>query len=184
MLSSLALVPTTMRAMIRRLNNFHNWRFAALLIRYSLRFSIVLLLGSQLLPGQGSDKRQEEAIAEISFLKRVVAEQDRRISELEKTVSALERAAKPQIPVVGTQIGGAVPPNSATAWKTPAAWSRLKHGMSRAQVEALLGRPTSTKITEPYLTLFYQGDVLGSGSVTGTIGITDDRVWQVNIPVF
>jgi hypothetical protein len=56
--------------------------------------------------------------------------------------------------------------------------------MSRSQVEAILGRPTSTKITDPYLTLFYQGDVPGTGSVTGTIEIMDDRVWQVNIPVF
>jgi hypothetical protein len=154
------------------------------LIRYALTFSIVSLLSSPFLLGQGTEKRLDDAIAEISFLKRVVAEQDRRISELEKTVNAIERAAKLETPVGDSQAGKTVPPNSAMAWNTPAAWRRLKEGMSRAQVEAVLGRPTSAEPFGPNLTLFYSGQVAGSGSVTGTVKLTDDRVWQVNIPVF
>jgi hypothetical protein len=56
--------------------------------------------------------------------------------------------------------------------------------MSRAQVEAILGHPTSVDTAITYQTLFYRGLVPGSGSVTGTVELHDDRVWQVNIPVF
>jgi hypothetical protein len=134
---------------------------------------------------QTNDQRIEDVRAEITLLKRIIAEQDRRIAELETAVKVLQlgtstsrQAATPDRGAVSVQ------PTSTTPWKTPTIWSRLKNGMSRAQVVAILGQPTSVKTIGPYLTLFYQGEVAGSGSVTGTVELTDDRVWQVNIPVF
>ena len=75
-------------------------------------------------------------------------------------------------------------PAPGSDWKAPAAWKRLRKGMSSAQVIGILGKPTSVETVGPYRTLFYQGDVPGSGSVTGTIKLQDDRVWQINTPVF
>jgi hypothetical protein len=173
-----------MKAMICQVSFCHNWRFVVSLIRYSFRFSIVLLLSSPFLVGQATEKKLDDAFAEISFLKRVVAEQDRRISELEKAVGALDRMAKPEIPADGRQVGVPAPTNWAMGWKTPAAWGRMKDGMSRAQVEAILGRPTSAESLYGYWTLFYSGQVAGAGSVTGTVKLHDDRVWEVNVPVF
>ena len=129
--------------------------------------------------GQATDRRIDDALAEITLLKRALAEQDRRITELERTVKMLQ-GAQDQPPRRAMPI-----PSTAAAWKSPSAWTRVKDGMSRAQVEAILGRPTSVEdIPGGYQTLFYRGEVSGSGSVTGTVKLNDDRVWQVNAPVF
>jgi hypothetical protein len=127
-------------------------------------------------PGEPAkvDTSLQDALAEIALLKRIVAEQDRRITALERIVAPNRSAA------MVSQLPAAPSPE----WKTPAAWKRLKNGMSSAQVIAILGKPTSMESVGPYRTLFYQGDVPGSGSVTGTIKLGDDRVWEINIPVF
>jgi hypothetical protein len=136
--------------------------------------------------GQTSERRLEEALAEIALLKRVVAEQDKRIGELEKLVKMLQsiQQGKPG-PVTGreenTQVGVQA---LATPWKSPSVWERVKNGMSQEQVVALLGRPTSVENAGSFRTLFYRGDVVGSGFVSGNIKLDDDRVWQVNKPVF
>ena len=71
-------------------------------------------------------------------------------------------------------------------WQTPSNWDRIKDGMSEKQVITILGRPTSTKSigVGGYRTLFYRGEVTGSGFVSGNMQLKDDRVWQVNKPVF
>ena len=169
-------------------------------IRCALGLCIVTLIASPVSFGQ-TDKKVADAIAEIAVLKRLVAEQGRRITELEKALAALQGEAgiKPSTPPSGSRPAFVLPPSSATpaspvrgdsstlrepAWKQSATWSRLKDGMSRAQVESILGRSTSVESIGPFMTLFYKGEVAGSGSVTGTVKLQDDRVWQVNIPVF
>lgn len=133
--------------------------------------------------GQQSDRRSEDVLAEIKLLKRVVAEQDRRIANLEKALDTSRLGA-----IAGPQSSGAPDPitvaqsTNSTPWKTPLAWSKIKNGMSRAQVTVILGRPTSVDTVFNFQSLFYQGEVLGSGSVTGTVKLMDDRVWQVNVP--
>lgn len=68
-------------------------------------------------------------------------------------------------------------------WHTPSNWDRIKNGMSEKQVISILGRPTSTK-NILYRTLFYRGEVTGSGFVSGNVELWNDRVWKVNKPVF
>jgi hypothetical protein len=145
-----------------------------------------LLLLSVLSPsfGQQSDRRIEDALAEITLLKRVVAEQDRRIATLEKTLDTSRLGA-----VVGQQSSGTpdhvagTQATTSTPWKTPSVWSLIKRGMSRAQVVAILGQPTSVD-GRNYQTLLYRGEVSGSPSVTGRVILVDDQVWLVNMPVF
>lgn len=136
-------------------------------------------------------------MAEIKLLKRIVAEQDRRITTLEQTVRTLQ-ATDPDNGQNNTDPDNGqknstgkkrilrefIPPPS-MAWMTPSAWVRVKEGMSRSQVQAILGKPTSIQTLPGFQTLFYQGyGVSGSSSVTGTVELYNDRVWQVNIPVF
>jgi len=145
-----------------------------------------LMLLSVLSPsfGQQSDRRIEDALAEITLLKRVVAEQDRRIATLEKALdtSRLGSVSDPQGSGAPGRMAWAQATTSAP-WKTRSVWSGIKEGMSRAQVVAILGQPTSVDGSN-YQTLFYRGEVSGSSSVTGTVKLYDDRVWQVNVPVF
>jgi hypothetical protein len=135
--------------------------------------------------GQQSDRRIEDALAEITLLKRVVAEQDRRIATLERArdTSGLGAVADPQSSGVPGRMAGTQATTS-TPWKTPSVWNLVKKGMSRAQVLAILGRSTSVDTAFNYQTMFYRGEVSGSASVTGTVELVDDRVWRVSVPVF
>jgi hypothetical protein len=131
---------------------------------------------------QSRDRRLDEAISDITLLKRVVKEQDRRIAELEKLVKGLQGANTPP-PVVAEKpkIGKPVQP---VGWHVPFAWTQVKAGMSRAQVEDILGPPTSVDSVIDSQTLLYRGEVAGSGAVSGSVKLTDDRVAQVDPPDF
>ena len=63
------------------------------------------------------------------------------------------------------------------------AWGNAR-ARSESQVVGILGKSTSVENVGPFRTLFYRGNVPGSGSVSGNIKLTDDRVWQINKPVF
>lgn len=118
-------------------------------------------------------------------MKRLVAEQGHRIADLEKTVKALQAtlAAVPQRFAAEDQVKVAKPAPGAP-WQIPFAWTRIKEGMSRAQVVEVLGQPASTDSVMDYQTLVYKGDTAGSGALTGSVRLTDDRVSQVNVPGF
>lgn len=135
---------------------------------------------------QTRDRRLEEALVDITLLKRVVKEQDRRIVDLENTVKALQTgtAANPEKPAGDDRAKIAGKPSATVPWQIPFAWSRIKAGMSRAQVEEILGPPISVDSVIDYQTLVYKGDVPGAGVLTGIVKLTDDRVSQVNPPEF
>jgi len=130
------------------------------------------------------DRRLEAAETEIGLLKRLVKDQDRRIAELEKTIKSLQSSApasaeKPTAHEVAKTI---IKP--AVQWQNPFAWAQIREGLSRAQVEDILGKPTSVESVIDYQTLFYKGDVPGSGVVSGVIKLTDDRVSEITPPAF
>jgi len=125
---------------------------------------------------------QEESAAEGSELKKVLAEHERRISELAATVAELKQSPPK---------ASASKVNKPTAerdfligWITPHNWSRLQEGMSQQQVQRFLGPPTSMESVGSYRTLFYRGEVPGSGFISGNVKLNDDRVWDINVPVF
>jgi hypothetical protein len=66
----------------------------------------------------------------------------------------------------------------------------LQHGRgseteSQTQVVSILGKPTALENSvTTYFTLFYRGSVPGSGFVSGNVKLVDDRVYEVNKPVF
>ena len=133
---------------------------------------------------QGRDRRPEATETDISLLKRQVKDQDRRIAELEKMVKSLQAptpasSEKPTAHELARTVVRAAAP-----WQNPLAWARIRNGLSRAQVEEILGEPASVESVIDYQTLFYKGDVPGSGTVSGIIKLTDDRVSEITPPVF
>lgn len=149
--------------------------------------ALVLLAPSFPSFGQTSDKELETALAEIALLKQAIAEHDRRIADLEKALRTLQARSDQSSPSsLTTQAQGrqsAVGQPSSDPWKAPSTWERVKDGMSQAQVIAILGQPTSVENTH-LRTLFYRGEVPGSGFVSGNVKLVEDRVYLVNKPVF
>jgi hypothetical protein len=134
---------------------------------------------------QSKDRRLEDAQTDITLLKRLVKDQDRRIADLEKTVKALQAAttANAEKPAGEERPKTNFKPPAAQ-WLNPLAWTQVREGMSRAQVEGVLGKPVSVESVLDYQTLLYQGDAPGSGPVTGIVKFTDDRVSEVDPPDF
>ena len=146
---------------------------------------LIWLTTSPLCFSQTRDRRLDDALVDITLLKRLVKEQDRRIADLEKTVKSAQAApaANPEKPAGEERVKPIVKPPAAR-WQNPLAWSQIREGMSRAQVEEILGKPTSVESVIDYQTLVYKGDVPGAGTLTGTVKLTDDRVSQANPPAF
>jgi hypothetical protein len=135
----------------------------------------------QTVSNQGRDRRLEATETDITVLKRLVKEQDRRIADLEKTIKSLQAtsgaaAEKPTPREVAKEV---IKP-AALHWQNPLAWAQIREGMSRMQVEEILGKPTSVEAVIDSQTLTYKGDVPGSGTVAGIVKLTDDRVSELN----
>jgi hypothetical protein len=115
----------------------------------------------------------------------LVKEQDRRIAELEKIVKSLQTATTANDEkATPHELAKTIIKPSALRWQNPLAWAQVREGLSRAQVEEILGKPTSVESVIDYQTLLYKGDVPGSGTVAGAIKLTDDRVSEVSPPNF
>lgn len=141
------------------------------------------LSASPLCLGQARDRRLDEALADIALLKRLIAEQDRRIADLEKTIKSLHATAVVPEPPPAERAKPVVRPPAAK-WQNPLAWGLIAEGMSRAQVEDILGKPATVEAVIDYQTLIYKTDASSPRPVTGSVKLTDDRVSQVNPPVF
>ena len=131
----------------------------------------VYLGASYGLSGQTPDTRLDDAVKEIALLKRMLADQDRRLASLESTVRTQQRA------ILAIARPGPAP---AISWRTIDGWTAVKVGMSRAQVVEILGEPKSTDIVIDRQTLNYKDGTTPIGQVV----ITDDRVSEVVSPKF
>jgi hypothetical protein len=132
----------------------------------------IYLGASYSLSGQTPDARLDDAIKEIAQLKRMMADQDRRIATLENTVRLQQRA------ILAAARPPAVP---AISSRTLEGWAAVKVGMSRAQVVDILGEPKSTDVVMDRQTLFYKE---ANATPIGQVVITDDRVSEVASPRF
>lgn len=147
---------------------------------------VFAMLWSDLAKAQSGEAKNEEVFIEIRFLKQVIAEQERRIVELEKNVRELQLLVAP--PKTKESEGRTIrrlrPAQAEAAWQNPGSWEFIVDGMSPSQVISILGAPTSTKDDGAFKTLFFEGEVPGSGSVSGNIKFLDNRVFLVHKPVF
>jgi hypothetical protein len=122
---------------------------------------------------QSRDARTDALEMQTAELKQEVADQGRRIAELEKQVVALQTPPKP------ASIPAPVPP-----WHSPANWGLIKPGMSEMQVVAILGPPTNVQAVEDTRKLFYTPDPKSTNTLTGNITLMDDRVIAMSPPSF
>lgn len=161
------------------------YRFSSAGVLGLMALAMSLPCFGQAVPNQSRDRRLEATETEIALLKRLVKEQDRRIADLEKLVKALQSAntEKPMTPPTPHELAKAIA-QPAERWQNPLAWAQIREGLSRAQVEEILGKPTSVEAVIDYQTLRYKGDVPGSGIVSGAIKLTDDRVSEISPPNF
>ena len=112
---------------------------------------------------------------EVDALKEIVQQQSRRIEALERTLATLTGQST-------TPSASSRPRQTPGGFKNPSNWDQLKNGMSRQQVIAILGRPTSQ--SEFGLRLLYEGDIPGSGFVSGYVAVIDNRMIGYGKPVF
>jgi hypothetical protein len=131
---------------------------------------LVASFGSQICFASPQNDRQSE-IAEIRS----------QLNAFDARLQRLESDASPQQNRNSAKTAAAT-----AAWMNPSSWATIRRGMSRAQVEAILGKSTSSKIDViSYVILIYQGDVPGSGIVSGNVRLdSEDRVVLINPPVF
>ncbi len=133
---------------------------------------------------QSTESRLDDALTDIALLKRVVREQDRRIADLEKVLHTLQTAGAAERPAAGEEKVKVPPKPIASPWHNPQTWARVEEGMSRAQVEDILGTPTSVDAVIDYQTLNYKGETRAGSVLTGSVKLTDDRVTAVSPPDF
>ena len=133
---------------------------------------------------QSRSRRLDAAESDIESLKRLVKQQGLQIAELEKTIKSLQAASTvPSETPTAHEVAKTIF-KPAAGWQNPLAWTQIRKGLSRAQVEEILGPPTSVESVLDYQTLSYKGNVPGSGAVAGLIKLTDDRVSEVSPPAF
>ncbi len=161
-----------------------NWKKGrAHLFAGSIVLSLAFLGTAQASFGQTIEQRLNDAVNEITILKRVIAEQDRRISQLEKAVEALRSVSASNREKTKTASEPSNPKTSKPLWHDPAAWAKLQEGMSEAQVIAILGNPTSVENEASLRTLIYETQkYMGASSLKGKVKLLDGRVWLVESP--
>ncbi len=147
--------------------------------------ALLCVAGSPFGLGQSKDRdrRVTDALADIRLLKDAVDQQNRRIADLEKTVKALQAEVANAEKPASYNPPRITSPASAR-WQIPSAWTQLKMGMSRFQVEEILGPPTSVDSVIDYQTLVFKSELPGAGTLSGTVKLSSDRVYQVMAPEF
>lgn len=156
----------------------NNWRTAMMTI---IRIVIAVLVASATPVFAQESEQGRQLRKDVDVLKGAVLKQNRRIE-------ALEQELRGGTSVISPTVTNAMPTKNAALvrppWHDGNSWGRVKNGMSESQVIAILGPPTSVEAVGGYKTLFYRGEVSGSGSVSGNTELSQDRVWAVNTPVF
>lgn len=85
--------------------------------------AVAVIVSVVLIPtgGSATDTRLADALSEITLLKRIIAEQDRRITALERIVTPNRSVGSESAPDAA-----AVPPSPGANWKTSAAWAHCE----------------------------------------------------------
>lgn len=94
------------------------------------------------------------------------------VQSLKARVDKLEEGYKGSVGKLKKNAANSVP------WHDISNWEKIKVGMSRSQVEDLLGSPAKVEMDGiNYVTLIYQGQRYGSGYISGNVRLDNtDRV--------
>ncbi len=102
-------------------------------------------------------------------------DQERRISELEKTVRQLQAALAPAPKRI---------PSPTPLWLMPVNWGFVKRDMSEEHVVELLGPPARIQSVMDVRILYYQPDAKSTTPLHGSVTLKDDRVIALEPPDF
>jgi len=137
---------------------------------------IVTLLGlAPFASAQKPDPRVDELEKETTQLKATVAEQGRRIADLESSLRALQAVMIPKPQPI---------PSPTPAWHEASKWTQIRPGMSESDVVAILGPPTSVDAETDNRTLIYDTGSSSTHVLHGSVTLTDDRVTAAQPPKF
>lgn len=142
----------------------------------SIALNALLLCSALIITASASDLE-----GEVKQLRLAVERLAARIEAQETRISGLEKALGMGASGQSSRSTTTSPRILATdGWKNRDNWKRVKAGMSESQVREILGPPTSTSGAQWY----YEGDVPGSGKVTGNIFWSSHRVLTIDEPVW
>jgi hypothetical protein len=159
------------------------------------------------------DSRMDGIRAEIAQLNRTIADQDRRIADLEKTpigqlkatvadqgrrIAELEKSPIGQLnSTIADQarriaslektvrvLQPGAGPAPKPDWHAALNWALIRNGMSEKQVVDLLGPPTRVQSVVDVRTLYYQPDQKSLSVLHGSVTLRDDRVTASDAPDF
>jgi hypothetical protein len=130
---------------------------------------------------EGYDVVQQQRMEnEINALKNFVVELDGRVKQLENEKSGKSKAGEV---VAGSEAKSE--PKPEPNWRDKHAWGLIKEAMSTEKVKAILGRPARVDdLGNGHQKFVYQGDLIGSGMVSGNIEFYENRVYEIHSPNF
>ena len=134
-----------------------------------------LLCQSMAFAQSQQDSRIDELQKETVELKATVAEQGRRIADLENTLKMLQAILVPKPKPV---------PPPTPLWQEPSSWTLIRPGMSEARVVEILGAPTHVDASIDVRILRYETDSASTRSLKGSVTLVDDRVTAAEPPAF
>ena len=124
--------------------------------------------------------RIQELRQEINELQRLVRDQSRRIDALERQ---LNQSRLTPSPGATSRSPSAAPSPATDKWLVPAAWEKLRTGMTEQQVLDSIGYPTTSRGGDTSKTLFYTVQVGASGFLSGRVVIVDKVVQEIQKPI-
>lgn len=119
--------------------------------------------------------RVDQLTKDTAQLRGIIADQEKRIAGLERTVKALQAAAATV---------SRCNPSANPDWRLAGNWACIRKGMSEADVKDLLGPPTRALSVVDTRTLYYQPDSKTLSPLNGRVTLLDDRVTTFVAPEF
>ncbi len=126
-------------------------------------------------PSPKGDAQTNALVKQIQDLKQLVADENKKIAELEKSIRAIQAFLMPAPKPI---------PDLTPAWTLPSNWSLIKAGMSEAQVVQILGMPSRVQSVTDSRVLYYQPDIHSASTLSGSVTLMDDRVIAMSPPAF
>jgi hypothetical protein len=123
--------------------------------------------------------------AQIQRLNWQMEDQQRQIDQLKRAiVSSAEYNSERPVSDEREEPSSAQSQIDFVGWKDKKNWQKIQDNMSAQQVIAILGQPTKKEEIAEYLTFFWEGNIPGSGYVSGNVKLSDNQTWSINPPVF
>jgi len=125
-------------------------------------------------------------------LAQVLAQQQKQIAQLQNALAASQAAPRSAPVAAPAALSKTATPMSSSGnsrgWMQESNWGKLRTGVSSEQAIMLLGSPARREKTTLGFKLFWEGEVPGSGRISGNVDFVDNQIkfgrLSINPPVF